>query len=92
LKVLENKTVLKTQIEDSVNSYSIQFLMDEYLKSIKLGNQLADYKSNKYRIGLIKSFIQDTYKEELFIHEVNEDFCQLMFEYLFVNRQQKVDR
>ncbi len=83
LKVLENKTVLKTQIEDSVNSYSIQFLMDEYLKSIKLGNQLADYKSNKYRIGLIKSFIHDTYKEELFIHEVNEDFCQLMFEYLF---------
>ena len=83
LKIIENKTVFKTQIEDSVNSYSIQFLMDEYLKSIKLGNQLADYKSNKYRIGLIKSFIQDTYKEELFIHEINEDFCQLMFEYLF---------
>jgi integrase len=83
LKVLENKTIFKSQIEDSVNSYSIQFLMDEYLKSIKLGNQIADYKSNKYRIGLIKSFIVDKYKEELFVHEINEDFCQLMFEYLF---------
>jgi integrase len=57
--------------------------MDEYLKSIKLGNQIADYKSNKYRIGLIKSFIVDRYKEELFVHDINEDFCQLMFEYLF---------
>ena len=25
VKIIENKTVFKTQIEDSVNSYSIQF-------------------------------------------------------------------
>lgn len=79
----ESKVSIRTKIEEDMDTYSLQFLTDEYLKSIESAKTLSDPKSNRYRIGIIKSFLKDTFKGDVFYQDINEEFCGKLFDYLF---------
>ncbi|MCX6194285.1 MAG: tyrosine-type recombinase/integrase [Cytophagales bacterium] len=90
---MKKKTKAETmnkRIESIVDSYSIVFLMKEYLKFIEIDGYNRNNRSVKYRLKIVEEFILAEYSAELNSTYITEDFFKRLLNYLIQRKAKSV--
>lgn len=88
---MKKKTKAETmnkRIESMVDSYSIVFLIKEYLKFIEIDGYNRNNRSVKYRLKIVEEFILAEYSSEINSTYITEDFFKRLLNYL-IQREAK---
>ena len=82
---IKNKTKVETmnkKIESMIDSYSIVFLIKEYLKFIEIDGYNRNNRSVKYRLKIVEEFILAEYSAKINSTYITEEFFKRLLNYL----------
>ncbi len=90
---IKNKTKLEAmskKIESMIDSYSIVFLIKEYLKFIEIDGYNRNNRSVKYRLKIVEEFILAEYTAKINSTYITEEFFKRLLNYLILRDAKSV--